>query len=315
MNRLLNQLRLRQLHMVCMLADTGSVRAAAQRMNLSAPALSKSLRELESVLGQSLFVRTAQGMVLTVRGDTFVRSARAVIGELHAEMSSAGNVSGEEAPVLRIGAMPYAIWSLMPGVLRSVREQGESARLVGTPGGLSSLTEQLTEGEIDVLVALRSPETLSGIDSALVEIVPLFDDELLIMAAPGLLPHTPPHLGWADLQQMPWILPPRRTRIRMMVESAFFDAGLRPPEPLVDAAQVYGCVRMAAEGLGVTAAPRSALTGSGLQNDIEVFDVAPRLGHLSLILIYRRACIGRRSLRLVIDAMRRAGETRLPEAA
>src|SRR5687767_9922196 len=78
----LARLRFSQLEMLCAVADAGGVRIAAEGLHLSAAAVSKALREIESSLEFALFDRLPRGMVTTPRGERLVAHARLLLNEL-----------------------------------------------------------------------------------------------------------------------------------------------------------------------------------------------------------------------------------------
>ena len=60
-------------------AEAGSIRAAAQKLYLAQPSLTKSLQSMEQELGVQLFTRTSSGIRLTIAGETILPQARQVI--------------------------------------------------------------------------------------------------------------------------------------------------------------------------------------------------------------------------------------------
>ncbi|MCY7318138.1 MAG: LysR family transcriptional regulator, partial [Ramlibacter sp.] len=80
--RLITRLRFRHLRLIAELERGGSLRAAAQALNLTQPALSKALGELEGAFGFPLFTRTARGVTPTAQGQRVLRGAGMLLSEL-----------------------------------------------------------------------------------------------------------------------------------------------------------------------------------------------------------------------------------------
>jgi LysR family transcriptional regulator of abg operon len=87
-------MKLSQIRDVVAIAESGSLRAAAQHLGLAQPALTRSIRELEHELGAALFERRARGMVLTAAGDVFLQRARAVQAELQRSRDEIDQLKG-----------------------------------------------------------------------------------------------------------------------------------------------------------------------------------------------------------------------------
>src|SRR5687768_7587536 len=107
-------LKPRHLHLVVALDDYRSVGKVAASMNITQPAVSKALSELERGLEVKLFERTARGMHPTIYGECLIRHARSVLADLtEARDELRGLMSGASGTV-RIGALFTAVHSFLP---------------------------------------------------------------------------------------------------------------------------------------------------------------------------------------------------------
>src|SRR5688572_22956973 len=110
--RLAARLRFRHLQLLLALRDGGSLRAAAQAMNLTQPALSKALGEIETSFGVPLFERTARGLTPTARGLVALDGAALLLAQLgHVQQDVA---AATPAPTLRVGAPPFVAHGYLP---------------------------------------------------------------------------------------------------------------------------------------------------------------------------------------------------------
>src|SRR5215468_9712831 len=113
---LLARLRFRHLQLIAEIERSGSLSASAAALNLTQPALSKALKEVEAMLGFPLFSRGARGLQKTSQGEIVMHGATLLLRELqhvHAEAQSAGP-DGRIAGILRLGAPAYLSASLLP---------------------------------------------------------------------------------------------------------------------------------------------------------------------------------------------------------
>ena len=88
-------MKLHHLRNVVAIVERGSLRAAAKHLGLAQPAMSRSVRELESELGVVLFERNKFGMTLTTVGEIFVRRAKAMQAEMQRTMDEIEQYKGK----------------------------------------------------------------------------------------------------------------------------------------------------------------------------------------------------------------------------
>lgn len=101
---------LKQFRYFLAVCDTGSIAAAARRVNIAQSALTKSIQELETTLGTPVFERLPRGMELTQSGHRFEAKARQVI----AAVNQAGSINRDEKDELT-GSLTVGVTSLMAG--------------------------------------------------------------------------------------------------------------------------------------------------------------------------------------------------------
>lgn len=160
-------MNLKQLQYFVALAESGSVRQCSAQLNLSQPALSKSIRALEDDLGVVLFERLARGLRLTPVGAWLqARSAPllADVGRLRAEIDL---IKRQTDSVVHVAAGTVLCASLIPRSLARLREVAPNLRTVVSAGYWDSQRTMLLKGEIDFLVAdARELEDVAAFDFA-----------------------------------------------------------------------------------------------------------------------------------------------------
>jgi LysR family transcriptional regulator, regulator of abg operon len=109
-------MKLHQLAALVSAAECGSLRQAAAKMRLSQPALSRSIRELETETGVKLLERTALGVKATVYGEALILRSKIVETELRQAREDIAHLKAATHGDLRIGATPVAASRLcLPG--------------------------------------------------------------------------------------------------------------------------------------------------------------------------------------------------------
>jgi LysR family pca operon transcriptional activator len=151
-----NQLRLRHVRTFLEIARAQSVSLAATRLNITQPAVSRSLRELEDMLGVRLFDRVGRSIRLNDAGRLFQTHASASMTELlrGAERLRSG---GGPAARLAIGVLPTAATDLVPAAALVFRKDMPHVKLSIHTGPNGLLFNQLRDGVVDLVVG-RMPE-------------------------------------------------------------------------------------------------------------------------------------------------------------
>jgi DNA-binding transcriptional LysR family regulator len=99
--------------------EEGSLRAAARRIGVSQPALTKMIRELERSLETTLLLRSTTGVLATAQGMVLYERAIAADRELTQAVEQIRQLGGHMAGSLTIGAVPLAVMLLVPEALRT----------------------------------------------------------------------------------------------------------------------------------------------------------------------------------------------------
>jgi DNA-binding transcriptional LysR family regulator len=156
---------LRQFRYFVAVAETGSVASASRMLSVAQSALTKSLLDLESELGGSLFLRSSKGMTLTPQGQRFLVSARKVIGSVSdalrlQDTSAASGPSG----VLCLGVTSLVAGYYLSELFSRFRRSCPQAEVFVTEDSPGFLEHLLINGELDVAImvsnALTEPQAL-----------------------------------------------------------------------------------------------------------------------------------------------------------
>jgi DNA-binding transcriptional LysR family regulator len=229
---LVRRLRLRHLELLVALADAGTMRAAAGRLNLSQPALSKMLAETEAGFGARLFERSPQGLAANALGDAAVYRARVILGELARGRDEVVALGTGAKGVLRLGTL--SVTAAVPQAVVQLRRLVPGARVQIQEGRVRDLVQRLLHGELDCVFGAITPELLTSDLLPLLRPEVLLEDELCVLCASSHPLARRRNLRWADLHAVPWVAPTRDTLVRQALMTAFLNEGLEPPEPAIE---------------------------------------------------------------------------------
>ena len=142
---------LRQLEYFVAVGETGSVTAASQQVNVSAPSVSAGVSQLEDELGVKLFLRHhAQGLTPTLAGRELLEQAKLVLREAAALRDLSGELSGSVRGPLAIGCLSSFAQIVLPDLRRSFVEQYSDVRIRQVEADQSELFGLLHQGKVDL---------------------------------------------------------------------------------------------------------------------------------------------------------------------
>lgn len=285
---LVRRLRLRHLELLAALADAGTMRAAAVRLHLSQPALSKMLGEIESGFGARLFERSPQGLAANAAGQAVVYRARVILGELARGKDEVDALQTGAKGVLRLGTL--SVTAAVPQAVARLRQRVPGARVQILEGRVRDLIRKLLEGELDCVFGAITPELLTSELLPLLRPEVLLEDALCVLCAPGHPLGRKRSLRWADLHAAAWVAPPRDTLVRQALMTAFLNEGLEPPEPAVEVLSSVTLGSVLRRDPGLLGAVRYEQARDELARPgIRRLNVAPVIALPSLGLYTRRA--------------------------
>jgi len=176
-------MRLNQLRDFLATVEAGSIRAAARRLDVSQPALTKSLRQLEHELGAVLLARGVRGARPTELGRAFLARAKAVSADLQRAREELDQLRGSTAGSLAIGAAPGPALGLLPMALAPLRTQWPEAAIRIVDVSPSGVLPALREGALDFAVSANVAPLVDAGTETVAEA--LYFNDSAVVARPG----------------------------------------------------------------------------------------------------------------------------------
>ena len=112
-----SRIRLRDLHILLAVAESGSMSKAATQLAISHPVVSKTISDLEQTVGVRLFDRTSQGVELTAYGQTLLKCGVLVFDEMRQGLKQIKFLTDPNSGELRIGCREIMVVGLLPAIL------------------------------------------------------------------------------------------------------------------------------------------------------------------------------------------------------
>jgi DNA-binding transcriptional LysR family regulator len=256
------RLDLRHLRSFVEIGEVGSLGRAAETLDVSQPALSRQMRELEYDVGVTLLERGTRGVALTAPGEAFRSDALAVLAvvdRLPAEVRRAKRGSEERRCVIGTVSHP-AVDALLTAVITEMESRSQRVRVGARSLASSDIPKYLRRSEVDLAIAFAIPaRTPHDVDFARRR---LMDDELSCAVLPAAHPlASAPILSLHDLADLPFVFPTRDEAPPPLYDVLMhqFDAvGARPRTHLAYSG-IKTITAMVAQGLGWAIGTRSFL--------------------------------------------------------
>lgn len=214
--------RIKIRHIACFLevARLRSVVNAAAALNISQPAATKTIQELEEILGAPLFDRSRRKLLLTGFGEVFYRYASTSIAALRQGIDAARG--GGEAAVVKIGALPTVSARILPEAVRrfSGDEGGVHTRIITGPNDY--LLSLLRTGDVDLVIGrMAEPAAMVGFTFE-----HLYSERVVMAVRPGHPLLGERHFNLALIEPFQVLMPTPDSVIRRLVERMLLAHGI-----------------------------------------------------------------------------------------
>lgn len=189
-----------QLRALLRVVETGSIRAAARALQLSQPAVTKAIRELEAEVDAPLVLRSSRGVELTESGRQLAMRARLAQEQLALALQDIRQLQGGKQALVAAAVTPVIFMGVLPDVIREFRRTLPFAQLKLYEGLMPAVLPLLREGFVDFAVAGAMEGALDA-DLALDPIAPI---EMMVACRPShpLAKAT----QWEDIVDAEWIV-------------------------------------------------------------------------------------------------------------
>ena len=213
------RIKFRHLDAFSAIARAHSFKIAAEQLNLTQPAISKTLKELEVILGVAVLERSRAGVRLTPEGEVFLQFAEQSTAALRHGLRSV-RASGTAAGQLRVGALPSVASALLPEAVMAFAIESPDTQIEIHEGPHHDLTARLRSGGLDLVVGrLGMPDTMVGLSFQ-----QLYTEEVVAVVRPDS-----PARGIGDfaaLNAYRVLYPPKESAIRPLVARMLIAQGV-----------------------------------------------------------------------------------------
>jgi DNA-binding transcriptional LysR family regulator len=242
---------LRKLLYLIEVVERGSIGKAAAALDVTQPALTKSLRLLETEIEAKLVERSPSGVVPTEFGRSLYARAKAITAELDRARNEIAQLKGEETRYVRMGSLPSVAVLVARGIAETLSKNKDFVLRVMEMQHYQ-LLPALRRGECDFVIGLGDmTEPESGIRRRF-----LGHDQLLFTVRVGHRLLRAKNVALANLLDFPWVFPIVGTNhFFPAIRQMFDEAGLPPPEPRIETGsmQFVKSLILSSDAIGILA--------------------------------------------------------------
>jgi DNA-binding transcriptional LysR family regulator len=274
-SRIGRRVRLRDIHILFAVVQSGSMAKAATLLGVSQPVVSQAIADLEAAVGERLLDRNSRGVEPTSYGRILLRSGEMAFDDLRQGIREIESLADPEGGEIRIGCPESISGGLLPPVIEKLsRQYPRMVFRITQVNTLSTRLEfpELRERKLDiVMVRLVKPIGEFEFEEDL-NVEQLFDDELLVVVGRESQWARRRVVELPELANVPWILPPDSWN-SLILQEAFAAIGCKMPHIGVESFSVALRYQLLATGRFVSALPGSIVNLNTKPNPLKVLPI------------------------------------------
>jgi DNA-binding transcriptional LysR family regulator len=224
-DRIGRRLKLHDLHVLMTVVQAGSMRRAAERLNTTQPAISRSIAQLEQAIGARLLDRSRQGVELTRYGGVLLDCGAAVFGDLRQAVKNIEFLTDPTVGEIRVGGSEAMIAGLLPTAFGRLRRNYPGISIHVMPVvPIPQQYRELRERKVDVILGRIEPSIDEDIAADT-----LYQERIVVVAGLKNRWARRRKIELSELADEPWTLPHPETLTGSLVASAFRASGMKFP--------------------------------------------------------------------------------------
>jgi DNA-binding transcriptional LysR family regulator len=286
-DRIGRRIRLRDLHVLLAVAQSGSMVRAAERLAVSQPVVSKVIADLEHVLGVRVLDRDRHGAEPTAYGRALLNRGLAAFDELRQGVKDIEFLLDPTAGELRIGATEPIVAGLLPVIIDRMSRQHPRIlfHVTRIPTDMQQY-QALRDRQVELLIG-RLPRPMWDRD---VEVNVLFGEPILVAAGAKSRWLQRRKIKLAELIDEPWVLPQLDQLVGMLVADFFRMKGLELPKNGVVCSSIHMNDALLATGRYLAFYSRSLLQISSRRMSIRALpvDLHPQSTQVGIVTLKNR---------------------------
>lgn len=267
-------LKLRHMRLTVALEEHGQISAAAQVMNISQPAASRMIAEIEAILGVQICERLPRGVRLTPYGAALARRAKSILLEMREVDREIADLKLGKGGSVFLGAVTAPAIELAVPAIRKVRQEHPRIEISVQVETSAVLARELLASRHDFIIA-RIPDDLNPrlFESRIIGV-----EKACLIARRGHPLSTGRTIGLDELSQYDWVFQPEGSLLRQTVEGIFVSQGAPLPDRILNTSSLLLTLVMIAQSDAIAPiavdVARFVNSRSGLAGAIDILPIA-----------------------------------------
>lgn len=230
------------------LASCHSYATASKRLNITQPAISICIKNLETQVGGLLFSRSTRVVELTPEGEAFFPKAKKLLNDWHNTFEEVHELFALKQGRLTIAAMPSFAASELPSVLKAFSSQYPRIRIDVIDVVMETVVSSVLKGEADLGIVFE-PDNLAEL-----QFEPLLKNQFIVVASQNHTIIAAPNIDFTNIANYPIVMMNRGSSIRQWLDEAFKRAS-KSPQISAEAWQLDTLGEMVKAELGIAIVP------------------------------------------------------------
>jgi len=303
-DRIARRVKLHDLHILMAVAQAGSMNKAAAVLNMTQPAVSRSIAELERTVGVSLLDRNRRGVEPTAYGRALLNGGTAVFDGLRQALKDIEFLADPTAGEVRVGCSSILATSFVSAVIELLSRRHPQITFHFVIASIEVLHRELRERNVDVVIAQR----LGPIADEQLDFGFAFDTAFVVAAGARNPWVHRRRISLAELLDEPWALPPQTSVLGSIATEAFRESGLEYPRRTAFILPTEVRINMLMTGRCLTILADFALRFRAWRSEIKVLPVELPLDRVQVGIVTLKNRTLSPVVRLFIDAAHEVGK-------
>jgi DNA-binding transcriptional LysR family regulator len=268
-DRIGRRIKLNDLNIFIAVVQAGSMNKAALTLNMTQPAVSRSIGELERTVGVRLLDRGPQGIEPTHYGRALLDGGAAMFDDLWQTLKRMEFLADPTVGEVRVGCSTFLATNFVPAVIDRLSQRYPRVVFHLVPATFATLHRELSERKVDLCVTRR----LGPVADQHMRYEFLFDDTFFVAAGTQSPWVRRRKIELAELMNEPWVLPPQDSVLGSVAVKAFRESGLDYPQTTVVTNPIEVRISLMATGRYLSIFPTSIMRFSHPRTELKALSV------------------------------------------